>query len=349
MTLMLNQALIEQIIPGTISILHREYPNGILHFLQDEKDVRGPRSLHPAFYGCFDWHSAVHAHWQLVRAIRCYPNASFVDEAIVALDRSLTDGNMAGEMAYLVERPSFEMPYGMAWLLQLAAELHEYERDEGNANARHWRQALAPLEAHAAECFQTYLSRLPFPIRGGLHNQTAFSMGLALDWARTVGNTELASLIEERAIAYFGADVGAPLAYEPSGVNFLSPSLAEADLMQRVLSTEAFVGWLDGFLGTDAGPVVERLSPVEVIDFASGQLAHFAGLNMSRAWMLDGISAALPAADPRAAAFTELAKTHRERGLPAALNGDYMVTHWVPTFVIYLITGRGLDGGDQKR
>ena len=348
MPLMSNQELVEQIIPGTISILHREYPNGILHFLQGDEDVRAPRSLHPAFYGCFDWHSSVHAHWQLVRAIRCYPDAPFVDEAVVALERSLTDTNMAGEMAYLVGRPTFEMPYGMAWLLQLAAELHEYEWDEGSANARRWRQTLAPLEAHAAERFGAYLSRLPFPIRGGLHNQTAFSMGLALDWARTVGNADLATLIEKRAINYFGADVNAPLAYEPSGVDFLSPSLAEADLMRRVLSTEGFVGWLDGFLGTDAGPVVERLSPVEVVDFASGQLAHFAGLNMSRAWMLDGISAALPATDPRAAAFTELAKAHRERGLPAALNGDYMVTHWAPTFVIYLITGRGLDGGGQK-
>lgn len=187
------------------------------------------------------------------------------------------------------------------------------------------------------------------PIRGGLHNQTAFSMALALDWARTVGNRELTTLIEKRAIDYFGSDVNAPLAYEPSGVDFLSPSLAEADLMRRVLSGEAFVGWLDGFLGNDAGRVSERLTPVEVVDFASGQLAHFAGLNMSRAWMLDGICSALQAVDPRAAAFTELAKTHRERGLPAALNSDYMVTHWVPTFVIYLITGRGLDGNDRKR
>ncbi len=344
MAIMLNQALIEQIIPGTISILHREYPNGILHFLQGDEDVHGPRSLHPAFYGCFDWHSSVHAHWQLVRAIRCYPDAPFVDDAITALDRSLTDANIAGEMTYLAGRPTFEMPYGMAWLLQLAAELHEYERDEGSANARRWQQTLAPLEAHAAERFGAYLSRLPFPIRGGLHNQTAFSMGLALDWARTVGAGDLVGLIEKRAIDYFGSDINAPLAYEPAGVDFLSPTLAEADLMRRVLSGDTFVGWLDAFLEIAVGHVGERLSPVQVVDFTNGQLAHFAGLNMSRAWMLAGISSALPATDPRAAAFTKLAKVHREMGLPAALNSDYMVTHWVPTFVIYLITGRGLIG-----
>ena len=344
---MSNQALVEQMIQGTIGILHREYPNGNFHFLRGDEDLCSPHTQHPAFYGCLDWHSSVHSHWQLVRAVRRFPDAAFVPDAMVALDRSLTHDKMAGELAYLSDHPRFEMPYGMAWLLQLAAELFEYAHEEGNTAARRWRKALASLETHAAARFHDYLASLPYPVRGGLHNQTAFSLGLALDWARTVGDADLGALIETRALEYFGADVDAPLAYEPAAIDFLSPALAEADLMRRVLRGDVYRKWLNGFLGDDVGRLETHLKPVEVTDFANGQLAHLAGLNMSRAWMLEGIRVALPVDDRRAEGLARLAERHQTVGLPAALNDDYMVTHWAPTFVLYLLTGRGAGAGDK--
>ena len=330
------RALAETFIPRTIAILHRHYPNMVQLYLTDDDGVRPPKSLHPAFFGCFDWHSSVHSHWQLVRALRLFPNATFADEARTALNRSLTDKNMAAEMAYLTDRRSFEMPYGMAWLLQLAAELHECDTDE----ARAWRQTLLPLERLAADRVHAYLRRLPYPIRGGLHNQTAFAMGLTLDWARVTGDTDYAGQIKQRARTFFLADRCASLAYEPAGVDFLSPTLAEADLMRRALPQDEFTTWLDGFLGNAELSV--HLAPATVVDAADGQLAHFAGLNMSRAWMLQGIASALPDGDARVASFEELAWRHLELGLPSALDDDYMVSHWAPSFVLYLLTGRGL-------
>jgi hypothetical protein len=330
------RSLTEVFVPETIANLHRQYPNALLHHLDGENDVRSPRSLHPAFYGSYDWHSSVHSHWQLVRALRLFPDALFVDKARDALNRSLTAEHIVAEMTYVADRRSFEIPYGMAWLLQLVAELHEWDRPD----ARRWRQALAPLEQQAAEHLTDYFNRLPHPIRGGLHNQTAFAMGLMLDWTQSIGAEFFADQIRRRATEFYICDRNAPLAYEPSGVDFLSPSLAEADLMRRVLPQDEFVGWLDGFLNTDNLP--EHFTPAVVIDASDGQLAHFAGLNMSRAWMLQGIASALPAQDQRLSTLKSLASQHLELGLANALDDDYMVAHWAPTFILYLLTRRGI-------
>jgi hypothetical protein len=334
-----TEDILSQLIPTTITHLQREYPNGLLHHFQGETDVGTPAQLHPAFYGCYDWHSAVHSHWQVVRALRLYPDAPFARSAAAALDRSFTPENLAGEMAYLLRNPNFEMPYGMAWVLQLLAELHE----QTAAQAKRWRMMLAPLEGHAAGRFRHYLTRLPYPIRSGVHNQSAFAMSLALDWARVADDRALATLVTEKAVAFFAADRNAPLAYEPSGTDFLSPTLAEADLMRRVLPQEDFAHWLWQFWGPDTLATLPRaLFPLQVVDFSDGQLAHFTGLNLSRAWMLAGIAAALSPADPRRPLLTQLAQRHREVGLPDALHPAYMVAHWTPSFAVYLLTERGL-------
>lgn len=330
------EALAEVFVPKTIAILHKEYPNILLHHLADETDVRSPQALHPAFYGCYDWHSSVHSHWQIVRALRLFPNASFVADGRAAVNRSLTAENIAAEMAYVSNRRSFEMPYGMAWLLQLAAELHEWD----SPDARRWRQALLPLECHASDSLTGYFNRLPFPIRSGLHNQTAFAMSMALDWADSTGANEVTGSIKQRARTFFENDRNAPLAYEPSGVDFLSPALAEADLMRRILPAAEFAAWLNGFFGDV--DLSSHLVPATVLDAADGQLAHFAGLNMSRAWMLQSISSVLPDGDARVEAFQALAQELLNLGLHSALDDDYMIAHWAPSFVLYLLTGRGL-------
>ena len=335
----------------------REYPNKIGHVLQGDADVAPPRELTPVFCGCFDWHSSVHGHWLLARLTRLHPGAAFAAEARAALAGGFTPEKISGEVAYLEGegRNTFERPYGLAWLLQLCAELREWDDPE----ARRWREYLAPLEALAAARLAAWLPRLRYPIRTGEHSQTAFALGLALDWARTADADTLAALIEERARFYHLADRDGPLAYEPSGQDFLSPCLAEADLMRRVLAPAAFADWLGGFLpaipakggakgGADdaADDATGWLPVAEVTDRADGKLAHLDGLNLSRAWMLEGIAAGLPPADPRRPALLATARTHRQAGLAAVTGEHYEGGHWLGSFAAYLVTGRGLPAGD---
>ena len=324
-----------------LACVHKEYPNKIAHVLASDADVKPPRELTPAFCGCFDWHSAVHGHWLLVRLARTFPGAPFVPAARAALAASLTPAHIAAEVAYLEApgRADFERPYGLAWLLQLAAELHEWD----DPQAREWARALSPLERVAAERLATWLPKLSYPIRIGEHAQTAFALGLVLDWARATGDTAMASLVEGRARDYYFADRDCPMAYEPSGQDFLSPCLAEADLMRRVLRPAAFAAWLGVFL-----PALPRdggatwLQPAVVTDPTDGKLAHMDGLNLSRAWMLEGIIAGLPSTDPRIPALAAAAAAHRASGLAAVTGEHYEGGHWLGSFAVYLVTGRGL-------
>ena len=229
-----------------LACVHREYPNKLAHVLQSDADARAPRELTPAFFGCYDWHSSVHAHWLLVRLARLFPTAPFAADARAALARSLTSVNVAAEVAYLQGpgRVSFERPYGLAWLLQLAAELREWDDPE----AKKWAAALAPLEAAAVARLSAWLPKLSKPIRIGEHDQTAFALGLMLDWARVAGDAKFEALLIERVGTWYERDAACPLSWEPNGQDFLSPCLAEADLMRRVKSSDAFAAWLSAFL-----------------------------------------------------------------------------------------------------
>ena len=266
-------ALVGRFLPRTITEVHREFPNGISHSLTGDadRDVR-PSAIHPAFHGCYDWHSAVHSHWQLVRAIRLFPGLAVTSAASDAVDTSLSEERLRVETEYVAARPGWEMPYGMAWLLRLAAELHEWDDER----ADRWRVALGPLEAHAVAAFGRYLDRMSTPVRTGLHNQSAFSLGLVYDYAVTVADDDLAGAITARAVDWFGDDRDAPVHIEPSGTDFLSPVLAEADLMRRVLPADEFARWFDRFVGND-GRLERHLQPVGVVDHGDGQLAHFSG------------------------------------------------------------------------
>jgi hypothetical protein len=327
-----------------LACVHKEYPNKIAHVLQSDADVKPPRELTPAFYGCFDWHSAVHGHWLLARLTRTYPGAPFAVAARAALAESLTSERIAGEVRYLggAGRSDFERPYGLAWLLQLDAELREWD----DAQARQWAAALAPLERTAVAHLTAWLPKLTHPIRIGEHAQTAFALGLVVDWARTAGDRDFERLLEERSRAFYFADRDCPLAYEPSGQDFLSPCLAEADLMRRFLPPTEFAAWLGKFLpGIPQDPVHPDASwlPVGVVtDPSDGKLVHLDGLNLSRAWMLEGIAAGLPAGDPRIPSLRATAAVHREAGLKAVTGGTYEGGHWLGTFAVYLVTGRGL-------
>jgi YVTN family beta-propeller protein len=323
----------------------REYPNKIAHVMNSDADALPPRKLTPAFFGCYDWHSSVHGHWLLARIARLEPGDPLAIPARAALGKSLTAANMAGEVAYLAGpgRGTFERPYGLAWLLQLAAELREWNDPE----ARAFSAALRPLEQAAATQLYGWLPKLAYPIREGEHAQTAFAFGLILDWARTAGEGEKAALLTRRILELYGSDAGCPLAYEPSGQDFLSPCLAEADLLRRVLSPAPFASWLGSFLPqVPSNATSDWLRPGVTTDASDGKLAHLDGLNLSRAFMLEGIAAGLPADDPRIASLRNAALVHRAAGLSAITGEHYEGGHWLGTFAVYGLTRRGL-GADR--
>lgn len=320
--------------------LHLEYPNKISHVLAGDADVRPPRELTPVFYGCFDWHSSVHGHWLLARLIRLHPQAEFAAPARAALEKSFTAANVATELDYLraAGRVSFERPYGLGWLLQLVAELRSWQ----DPDAARWAATLRPLELEAAARIRAWLPKLHYPIRVGEHAQTAFAFGLIRDWSDAADDAEMRGLIDARSRDYYLKDAACPLAYEPSGEDFLSPCLAEADLMRRVLAPAEFAGWLSVFL-----PQVPRdgtgvwLEPGIVTDRADPKLAHLDGLNLSRAWMLQGIASGLPAGDARRAALAAAAKRHADAALPAVAGEHYEGGHWLGSFAAYLLGGSG--------
>jgi len=324
-----------------LACVHQEYPNKISHVLNADADARPPRELTPAFYGCYDWHSSVHGHWLLARIARLSPESPLAEDARKALAQSLTRENVAGEVAYLEGkgRVSFERPYGLAWLLQLVAELREWMTPEAKA----WAEALAPLERAAAARLREWLPKLTKPVRIGEHSQTAFALGLVLDWARTAGEADMEMLALTRSRDFYATDHACPIDYEPSGEDFLSPCLGEADLMRRVLAPADFARWLSGFLPLlPHDDSADWLAPGFVSDPTDPKLAHLDGLNLSRAWMLEGIAARLPERDPRVGALRAAAAVHREKGLAAVTGEHYEGGHWLGTFAVYLVTGRGL-------
>jgi hypothetical protein len=331
-----------------LACVGKQYPNKISHVLNSDADVAPPRKLTPAFYGCYDWHSSVHGHWLLVRLLRTFPDASFAAQAREALRKSLTAENLKQEAAYIrgEGRASFERPYGLAWLLQLCAELREWDDNQ----AREIAANLRPLEEAAVDRLKNWLPKLSHPVRIGEHDQTAFGLGLMLDYARSTKNDSFAKLVTDSARKFFLADKDCPLNYEPSGEDFLSPCLAEADVMRRVLSREEFVKWLKEFLpqipdmseGTD--PTTANWLPVVVSpDPSDPKLAHLDGLNLSRAWMLEGILSALPLDDPRCAALASAVELHRRAGLAAVTGAHYEGGHWLGSFAVYLTTRRGIQ------
>ena len=337
----LSEAAAGRFVALALSCVHKEYPNKISHTLASDADVQPPRKLTPAFYGCYDWHSAVHGHWLLARAAAMFPEAEFAAPARAALSKSLTPENIAVEVAYLRTegRASFERPYGLAWLLQLAAEL----RNWNDPQARAWAETLRPLELEAAARIKSWLPKLRYPIRVGEHSQTAFAFGLMWDWATLAADRDMRALLQSKARMFYLPDRNCPLAYEPSGEDFLSPCLAEADFMRRALEPAEFATWLRTFL-----PTIPQngngawLAPGIVTDRTDPKLAHIDGVNLSRAWMLEGIAAGLPKGDRRIAALQACAALHRDAALPAVTGEHYEGGHWLGTFALYLVSGAGL-------
>lgn len=286
----------------------REYPRKLDHLLNGSTQELTPRLVHPAFYGSYDWHSAVHMHWLLARCLRLHPGLEEAEQIARVLDLHLSEKCIAAELRYFNSAAgrSFERPYGWAWLLQLEAELARL--------ARGW--SVAPLASELARRFGRFVQASPYPIRAGSHGNTAFASVLALDYARSGGKQELETQIKAAAMKWYGADRDAPLAYEPSLDDFLSPALVEALLMQEVLPPAEFATWRDGFL--PSGPAV--LVPPAVTDRSDPKQSHLDGLSLSRAWCL------------RRLGYADAAERHLAAAMPHVVGGDYVGEHWLASF-----------------
>ena len=316
----------------------REFPNKLDHVLGGHADVASPRALHPAFYGSFDWHSCVHMHWLMARLLRVVEPLPEASAIAATFDAHLSRDAIAGEVAYLARAntQTFERTYGWAWLLKLAEEVG---RGEGEAFAR-WAANLAPLADAFVARYLDWLPRATLPLRIGMHVNTAFGLAFALDYARFRSEHALARSCEARAVSWYGADSDYPASWEPSGADFFSPALIEADLMRRVLASRDFAQWLEAFLpGLGAQAPATLFQPAVPSDRSDGQIVHLDGLNLSRAWCFSGIASALPGGDARIPLLQQAARRHIDAGMIGVSSGDYMGAHWLASFAALALTG----------
>jgi hypothetical protein len=316
----------------------REYPNYLAHAMGGPDDpLQSPKLLHPAFYGCYDWHSSVHGHWMLVRLLRLMLDLPEGEAIRTSLAQNLTRENVLAERDYMASphRRSFERTYGWSWLLKLAEELALWDDPQG----AEWSRNLEPLTTLIVARYMEFLPRQTYPIRAGTHPNTAFGLIFPLDYARSQGNSELEQLLVERARSYYYSDKDCPGGWEPSGSDFLSPCLIEADLMRRVLPADEFRSWLSGFLpGLERGEPRSLFTPATVADRTDPQIVHLDGLNLSRAWCLRGIASVLPQGDPARERLLDAARLHAEASLPHVTSGDYMGEHWLASFAVYMLS-----------
>ena len=322
---------IEPFVRCALDGIHREFPYHLTHVCTAEEHIQRPRDLFPVFYGCFDWHSAVHGHWLLMRGVRVLGDSGLAEECRAALNQSLRPEGLAHERAYLESHPHFERPYGLAWVLALGQEAHAVTSKEGSK----WEEHIQPLVDGAWNSLAAWLPKLGAPIRTGTHNQTAFSMMLALEWAEACDVPEAAELIRSRARAFFIDDHSYPLHLEPSGEDFLSASLGAGWLMSAVLEHDEYLAWLERTM-PELGRAF-RFSVLELLDRNDGRLVHLDGANISRAWMLRDIMRLLPEKDPRLLVMKEDVGQLEKAGLASIRSQNYAGTHWLGTFAAYLL------------
>ena len=310
-----------------------EYPNKPGHTYMNADEVGlSPRDLHPVFYGCFDWHSSVHGHWMLVRLLRNYPAVTFKEEIIRVLNVSLDAENIKKEAAYFESSDlakTFERTYGWAWALKLDEELSLLDTEEG----RKWHKNLQPLTEKIVSLWKTYLPKQSYPSRVGTHNNSAFGLGFALDWARKTGDAEFENALAEKAIEFYGKEEDTPSYLEPAGADFFSPSLLIADLMARILPDHEYDKWFAAFISSRG---IDNLceSP-KVSDLADYQIVHLVGLSFSRSWCMRNIAHKMQVSNPYKKTFSEKSGELFEKALPLLFKSNYGGDHWLATFAVY--------------
>ncbi|MCB9016924.1 MAG: DUF2891 domain-containing protein [Lentimicrobiaceae bacterium] len=313
-----------------LKCIQQEYPNKPGEVVGSKEDIKPVREYRPAFYGCYDWHSSVHGHWMLIKLLKQYPDIPEALQIKDAIKKNITPENIAVEVNFFLDsnNKSFERTYGWAWLLKLAEELHTWDNPDG----REWEAALFPLSNLICQYYLDFLPKLVYPIRVGEHSNTAFGLSFALDYARTTQNKALEALIIARARDFYLNDQNCPESWEPSGYDFLSPCLIEADLMARVLPDDEFLNWINAFLpGINTGSLKIMTETARVGDRSDGKLVHLDGLNFSRAWCLKHLAAK---SGLNQEALITSAQKHLEAALPNVADGDYAGEHWLATFAV---------------
>jgi len=313
-----------------LACVETQYPNKLGQTIGGEEDLKAPNALHPIFYGCFDWHSAVHGYWSMVTLLQQFPEMEKAEEVRAILKRNITKENVATELAYFEGElnTSYERTYGWAWLLKLAETLHEWD----DPFAKELEDTLQPLTDNIVAKYLTFLPKLVYPIRVGEHTNTAFGLSFAYDYAVSVNNMELKNLIEKRAIDFYGNDRNCPITWEPSGYDFLSPCFEEIDIMRRVMPKEDFKTWLRNFMPQ----LIDKefsIAVGEVSDRSDGKLVHLDGLNFSRAWVLYGLANEFPAYEH----VTNVANKHIQYSYPNLVGDSYEGGHWLGSFAIYAL------------
>jgi len=315
----------------------QEYPNKPANVINNEKEVLSPAAMHPAFFGCFDWHSSVHGHWLLVRLLKFFPDLVESSQIRAALGRNLTAENLIKEAEYFSGKgnESFERMYGWAWLLKLVEELYNWD----DADGKIWLANLAPLEQVIVKGYLNFLPKQTYAIRTGVHPNTAFGLAFGLDYARTAKNKALEDLIIERSMYYYAKDENCPDGWEPGGEDFFSPCLMEAWLMKRVLKSTEYIAWFHQFLPRLKDKESWKLcEPAIVTDRSDGKLVHLDGLNLSRAWCMKQIAQVLPQEDKTRDILLKAAARHAQDALSNIHSGDYAGEHWLASFATYLLT-----------
>lgn len=328
--------LLETLSEHPLECIETEFPHASGPITsQNGNDTKRPKEHHPIFYGCFDWHSAVHSHWCLIRQLRLFNDHPNESEIVSRLESRFTTENGEQEAGYFDTNESFEKPYGWGWFLRLVAELHLWNDDR----ADDWRDIPRPLEKQIVALTKSEFLSQTRPFRVGTHHNSAFSLQCVLDYAQVMSDTSLASAVLETSRDFFLEDTNYPVEYEPLGWDFLSPALTEADLMRRVLDHDEFATWIDTFLpDVTTSPYDTILDPAEVeSDPDEGLALHLVGLNVSKAWCMDGIASVLDG-HRYGVAFEQSAKRHTERSLELAFTENYAGAHWLSSFVLYLLT-----------
>ena len=314
-----------------LNCIENEYPNRLGQTLGSDEDLLSPIELHPAFYGCFDWHSAVHGHWSLVKLLKEFPELENADTIKMKLESNLSKENILKEVAYFdgEHNKTYERTYGWAWLLKLAEELHTWD----DPIAKELESNLQPLTDLLVGKYIEFLPKLLYPIRVGEHPNTAFGLSFAWDYADTVKNDSLKTIIESRAKEFYINDKNCPFSWEPGGFDFLSPCLEEAALMKRILTKKEYKLWLKKFLPKLRDPDFE-LQPGKVSDRTDGKLVHLDGVNFSRAWSLYKISEDLSGYEH----LKLVANNHINESLPGIVDKNYEGGHWLGSFAIYALS-----------
>ncbi|GAB2770925.1 DUF2891 domain-containing protein [Salinimicrobium soli] len=328
-TLTLEQA--NKLAQLPLDCINVEYPNKLNQTLANKSEIGEPKELHPAFYGCFDWHSSVHGHWALVSLLKRFPDLKKEEEIREKLQQSLSEENIRQEVAYFSneQEDSYERTYGWAWLLKLAEELHTWD----DPLARELEQNLQPLTNLIVDKFKDFLPKLKYPIRVGEHTNTAFALSLAHDYAKATEKEDLKMLIEKRAKDFYLTDDNCPLTWEPSGFDFLSPCFEEIDIMRRVLPENAFRLWMEDFMPQLKNKDFD-LEVAEVSDRSDGKLVHLDGLNFSRAWVMYGLANKYP---KKYGHLKPLANEHVAYSFPNLVGDTYEGGHWLGTFALYAL------------